>query len=89
MFLFVCKDNSEQGGVHTGYEVCTASGEWACFDNVFTVYFSGGSSPTTVNPKKDLKTIVAQRSVCVGESVQPSIFSPLASPGEKRGSQRE
>lgn len=59
MFVFVCKDNSKQGGVGTGYEVCILSGEWACVDNVFTVYFSGESSSTTVDPKKDSETIVA------------------------------
>lgn len=67
MFVFVCKNNSKQGGVVTGYEVCVVSEVWACVDSVFTVYFSRESSPTTVNPKKDSETIVAQRSVCVVE----------------------
>lgn len=54
MFVFVCKDNSKQGGVGTGYGVCVVRGEQACVDNVFTVYFSGDSCQITVNPPKNL-----------------------------------
>lgn len=81
----MCENNSEQGWVGTGYEACIVSGEWVCVNNVYTVCSSGGSYPTTLNPKKDPEAIVAQRSVCGCERVQPTISSLRAGPKEKEG----
>lgn len=52
-------------------------------NNVYAVCSSGGSSPTTLIPKKDPETIVAQRSECGCESVRPTISSLQAGRREK------